>query len=159
MGGSIGVIASDLIKIVGKSAPVLARALGSPLAGTALALLSSAFGVSPDNLAATIAADPEAELKLKTLEYQHAEELARIDAGDFQVATADSQNARANFGHDHVAMFLAILFSMIYAGIQFAALYNPSTQDDVISARVQDILLMIISFYFGRTAPRTDPQK
>ena len=43
---------------------------------------------------------------------------------------------------------LALLVVLIYAVIQFMAIYNPGNQDDIISARIQDILVMIISSYF-----------
>ncbi len=43
---------------------------------------------------------------------------------------------------------LALIFVIIYAGIQWEAIHNPGDQDDVISARVQDIMVVIIAYYF-----------
>jgi hypothetical protein len=43
---------------------------------------------------------------------------------------------------------LALLFLIIYAIIQWQAIHNSSGQDDVISARVQDIMVVIIAYYF-----------
>jgi hypothetical protein len=48
--------------------------------------------------------------------------------------------------------FLALLFFMIYATIQLLAIFNPGTQDDVISARVQDVMMAIIGYYFIASA-------
>jgi hypothetical protein len=149
MDGSIGAIASDVAKVVFKASPLLASALGSPVAGMVLSLLGNAFGVAPPSLASAIAADPDAATKLKALEMQHAEALASID-------DADAANARdMAIKHDNrMPMILALIFTAIYIAIQAAAIYHPSTSDDIISARVQDIMLIIIGFYFGNKHPR-----
>lgn len=44
--------------------------------------------------------------------------------------------------------FLALMFVIIYAAIQWATIYNPGDKDDIISARVQDIMVVIIAYYF-----------
>lgn len=44
--------------------------------------------------------------------------------------------------------YLAITFVVIYAAIQWEAIRHPGDQDDVISARVQDIMVVIIAYYF-----------
>lgn len=43
---------------------------------------------------------------------------------------------------------LAFCFLLVYIAIQICAISHPTTQDDIISARVQDIMVMIIAFYF-----------
>ena len=42
----------------------------------------------------------------------------------------------------------AISFVVIYAVIQLIAIFNPGSQDDVISARLQDIMMAIIGYYY-----------
>ena len=142
---------ADIAKAVGAAAPLLATALGSPIAGTAIALLEQKFGVPAASLAATIAADPDAALKLQELEDQHREALASIDQQTYATEVDDRKDARAYQAKtgDYVPHIIALVFLVIYAGVQFAALYNPDTKDDVISARVQDIMLAIIGYYFG----------
>lgn len=143
----------DLKSIVSKVAPVLGTALGGQAGGLVGALISSAFGgnKNPDDLAQVIANDPEAAIKLKSIEYQHMQELERINALNYQTEVDDRKSARQMQvdSKSYMPAVLAISFVVIYACIQYFVISNPGGQDDVISARVQDILVMIISFYFG----------
>lgn len=66
--------------LIGKYAPILARAAMDP-AGTAISLVASAFGgdpQKPDELATLIQNDPEAATKLRKIEFDHGEEMAKI---------------------------------------------------------------------------------
>ena len=97
MDGLADVIQNKIIPVVSKVAPLLGSVLGTPLVGVGIALLSQAFGVDPRDvnaLAKVINDEPEAAIKLKTIEYDHAETLARIAAQNFATATADKQDAR-----------------------------------------------------------------
>lgn len=102
MGGLTDAIASSaqsLSKIIGTSAPVLASVLGTPLAGIGLGLLAHCFGADSqkiEDIAQKITADPEAALKLKTLEYEHAEALLRMASQDYTTEVDDRKNAREN---------------------------------------------------------------
>lgn len=90
---------SGITEIVGKAAPLLATVLGSPLAGAGIALLANAFGTDAKDvkgLVANIAGDPEAMLKLKTLEYEHADTLARLASQDYLTEVDDRKDARRN---------------------------------------------------------------
>lgn len=87
----------DFAKIVGASAPLLASVLGTPLAGVAISLLANAFGVKShdlDNISAVITADPESSIKIKTVEYEHAETLANIAAQNYSTEVDDRKDAR-----------------------------------------------------------------
>lgn len=44
--------------------------------------------------------------------------------------------------------FIALCFILIYAIIQWLAINSPGGQDDIISARAQDIIMVIIGHYF-----------
>ena len=84
-----------------KFAPVLGTAIGGPAGGAvggAVSLLMGAFGLggdsTPDQVAAAIAADPHAALKLKELEMTHQEELAKLALASDQAFLADRQGAR-----------------------------------------------------------------
>lgn len=50
---------------------------------------------------------------------------------------------------DHFPDLIAAAFVLIYAFIQWHVIHHPGVQDDVVSARVQDVVVMIVSFYFG----------
>lgn len=91
MGGLLGVIEANegsIAKAIGAVAPMLATVLGSPLAGVGISLLCSKFGGTPQDLSGLVTNinnDPEAELKLRALEYDHQTALAMI---------TDTQDAR-----------------------------------------------------------------
>lgn len=148
---------AELIGLVGKVAPVLGSVLGSPIGGVAsiaVSLLARLFGVTGNDIgdiSAAISQDPEATEKLKTLEYQHQEALAALASQDFLAEEQDRDSARKRevATKDHMPMFLAMAVLLVYAIVQIIAIYSPEHVDDIISARVQDIFVIIISYYFG----------
>lgn len=155
MDGSIGHIAVENIRnVVSKSAPMLGTILGTPLAGIGLSLLGNLFGVDSkdsEKLIRAIQDDPEYVLKLKTLELKHVEEFSRIAALNYQTEVDDRKSARLREVslHDYVPTILAIGFLFNYAAIQFYCVMHPTSANDIISARLQDVLIMIVSYYFG----------
>lgn len=65
-----------LAPLISKFAPVLATALGSPIAGIVTSLIASAFGGDPKNLpdlVSKIGADTESQNKLAQLELDHGD--------------------------------------------------------------------------------------
>jgi hypothetical protein len=50
---------------------------------------------------------------------------------------------------EFVPAFLAIGFLINYAAVQFYCVIHENAANDIISARFQDVLIMIISYYFG----------
>jgi hypothetical protein len=97
MGGLTDVIESKILPVVSEAAPLLGSVLGTPLAGVAISLIAKAFGVNPDDLNALSSAlinDPETSIKLKTLEYDHAETLSKIAASNYSTEVDDRKNAR-----------------------------------------------------------------
>lgn len=83
-----------LAETVFKYSPLLANAIGSPLSGIVTSLVSSLFNVTPENLNAVIASNPDSEATLKKFEMQHQEELAKIASTDFSIEVDDRKNAR-----------------------------------------------------------------
>lgn len=145
---------TNLSNLIGKSAPLIATMLGSPVAGIGVSWLASLFGGNPKDTQALfdkISADPGAEMKLKALEHQHHEELLKIASLDYQTEVDDRKSARQReiSLHDFVPTILAIGFLVIYSAIQFYCVTHENSTNDIISARSQDILIMIISYYFG----------
>lgn len=155
--------AKGLAKIVGVVAPGIASLLGTPFAGIALSLLGSAFGGNGkdiNSLQSVIAADPEAELKLKTLEYDHQEAISKLNSQDFQVAVGDKQDARRYGGvYKDFLKHMAYLVTIGFFGALFV-LYLPLN----ISADEKNLLSMlvgmlsskwqtIIDFYYGSSSP------
>jgi hypothetical protein len=143
-----------LAKTVSQYAPILGSSLLGPVGGVFGSLIAALFGGAkedPADLVNKITADPDAAVKLKTLELQHKDNILNIDNKNYATEVDDRKDARAmNITlHDHMPNILALIFIVIYAVMQYHIVNNPGNQDDVISARVQDIFVMIISFYFG----------
>jgi len=144
----------DVIEKVSSYAPALGLALGGPAGAMVGSLVASTFGAdhsNPQDILSKINADPEAAIKIKTLEFQNAQILAQINSQSYATEVDDRKSARLmNISlHDHMPNILAAAFIIIYAVIQYHVVNHPGDQDDIISARVQDIFVMIISFYFG----------
>lgn len=147
------IIQHELKDIVSKAAPILGTILGSPLAGIGISLLSSYFGL-PNNsqkILDSLSNDPNVDAKLKQLEFEHLETLQQLKNQTLTIETNDIQNARQRqiMLHDWVPTLLAIGFLLCYATLQFYMVTHIATADDVISARLQDVLIIIISYYFG----------
>lgn len=87
---------SGLAKLIGKVAPGLGALLGGPAAGIGLAMLANAFGVAgdPEKLASVIGSDPDAVMRLKQLEYNHAESITKLTVTDIQ----DARQYGAQYG-------------------------------------------------------------
>lgn len=150
-----------LEKIVQGVSPLLASVLVSPFAGTAISLLANAFGVGKDkinDLANVILADPDHLLKIKQVEAEHTQALAKIASQDYVTEVSDRINARSNaqLYKDflrHMAYFVTIgFFSAL------AMLFLPLD----INANARELLFMlvgmlaskwqtIIDFFYGST--------
>lgn len=97
MAGLAGVIENDILPFVSKAAPLLGSVLGTPLAGVAISLIANAFGVNPKDISgisSALSADPEAAIKLKTIEFEHAETLAKVASTDYATEVEDRKDAR-----------------------------------------------------------------
>jgi hypothetical protein len=155
MDGSIGRTALDgIISVVSKSAPLMGAVLGSPLASVGISLLANILGVDPRDTQAImdkINATPDIDVKLKELEYQNRQTLLQIAAQNYVTEVDDRKNARLREMtlKDWVPTILAIGFLINYAVMQFYCVTHTTSANDIISARFQDVLIMIISYYFG----------
>ena len=146
---------TELINVVKNAAPVMAGILGGNGAALAVSLLGNLFG-KPTNttiseLLEAIKSTPDYEIKLKTLEYQYKESLAQVAVTNYQTEVDDRKSARTReiALHDYVPTLLALGFLVNYAIMQFYCVTHENAANDIISARFQDVLIMIISYYFG----------
>lgn len=67
----IGKALEDVLPFIETAAPVVATAIGSPMAGTVIGLLCNAFDANKNDLpqlAANINSDPDAHVKLGTVQ-------------------------------------------------------------------------------------------
>ena len=143
----------EIAKIVTKSAPILGSVLGSPFASIGVSLLANLFNIDPkekDKLLEKLD-DPTISLQLKNLENTHQETLLQLISKNYETEVDDRKSARTReiTLRDYVPTVLALGFLINYAIIQFYCITHNNSMNDIISARFQDVLLMIISYYFG----------
>jgi hypothetical protein len=88
---------SEIAAIVGKTAPLLGGVLGGPAGAAIGSIVAAALGTenSPDAVAAALAGDPDAALKLRAIETSHEAELQRISLELARAEIADVADARA----------------------------------------------------------------
>jgi hypothetical protein len=154
MAGTIELIAANLAGVVEKYSPVLAKGLlltGHPIAAGTLEAISKLYpGVAPENLANTIQNDPDAQIKLASIQsvvYQN-EVTDRGSAREREIAFLQVGK------RDWVPSLLALGVLVLWGIIQAYGIIHPAPSIDLISARAQDILVMIIGYYFGSSAPK-----
>lgn len=156
---------SDIGDYALKSAPLLGAVLGGP-AGAAVgsigAAVASAFGGNHedlDDLSKRILSDPEAELKFAKIQSDHLIELQRLSVNQANNYLLDKQSARgrevdmAKSGNrDWTPIVISIIFVVGYFLLMTTNLWDKQAFNDIESARVQDALMLILSYYFGSSA-------
>lgn len=91
---------SDAKAALGTVAPMLASAVGGPLAGTAVTFICKALGIDPATpqaqvAAAVAAASPDQLAELKAAEQRFAEAMRQLDITAQQLVYADKASARS----------------------------------------------------------------
>lgn len=87
----------DWKKVVGTVAPTIATAIGGPMGGMAVKLISDALGVEPDEQAIqkTVASgDPEVFAKLKIAEHDFQARMKELDIDLAEIHAKDRASAR-----------------------------------------------------------------
>jgi hypothetical protein len=154
---------NDLISMVSKFAPAIGTALGGPLGGMAVSALAKQFGVADEVEAVTkaIMADPEAEAKIKQLEYDKFKAiLADKDSArkrEMAVVQSDSAPTINKIVTPALALGVTGLSFVLFAVLIFVEV-KPEAKDiliyilGVLSAAVTQIL----SYYFGSSVGSKD---
>lgn len=165
---SFGDILTQIAVKVGKVAPLVATALGSPLAGVALSLLGSTFGIDPtkpEEILERINADPEALLKIKQMEFDHEARLKQIAAEEYQAQLVDVQNARAakvateqyTGKKDWIVSFLVVMAVLLFAGCLLAAFLTKGSTNHMflfLIGQQSGVYLSVYAFYFSGIDPK-----
>jgi hypothetical protein len=68
--------------------------------------------------------------------------------GELMSLPNESNQSTVNL-HDHIPTILAVGFLSIYALVQIYCVMHSTSANDIISARLQDVVIMIVSYYFG----------
>lgn len=121
-------------------APLLGAAVGGPAGGAIGSLVASAFGSEnePEAIMAAINANPEAALKLKTIELDNKTELQRIALETAKAEIADKQNARKENKHSKMPAILSVVLSLVIVGIIYLLFYTPVPEES------KDVLFVIL---------------
>ena len=154
----------DWKTVVGAVAPVLATALGGPLAGVAAQAISNAVlgkhDGTPDEVAAAIASGgPDVLLKIKQADNDFALKLKELDIDLEKIAQGDRASARDMRirSGDWTASILAGFITVGFFGILWLLLHDsiPPDGHDVLLVMIGSLgtaWTSIVSFFYGSSA-------
>ncbi|WP_330959064.1 hypothetical protein [Photobacterium sp. 53610] len=139
----------DKVKqLIGTAAPMVGTLIGGPAGGAVGGLVASALGVdnTPDAIEHAIKNDPDAFLKLKQIEMEHAQELKRLSLEEgrlamesARIAMADTQHAREQHRDHWMPSALAISMVGMVALMFTALLFGPPMPE-----RYDSVLMIIV---------------
>ncbi len=116
---------SDVGKKVADFAPLLGSVLGGPAGASIGAIVASEYGTSPEpvEVAKAISADPEASIKLRSIETAHKERLAEIKLDQAKTEIADKQHARTAHKDAKMPAILSVGLTVLIALIVWLLFY------------------------------------
>ena len=141
-------------------APSIATALGGPLAGLAVTVVSKALGIDEKDVQSTIESGKLTAEQLTSLKQAEVQLQARAqELGlDFEkLAVDDRKSARdmQTATHSWIPPLLSILITAGFFGILFALMMGYATKSDelmIMLGSLSTAWVGIISFYFGSSA-------
>tara|TARA_R110002020_G_scaffold184477_2_gene381463 strand:- start:2938 stop:3411 length:474 start_codon:yes stop_codon:yes gene_type:complete len=150
--------------VIGAVAPTIGTALGGPMGGMAMNMVSQALGVKNDQKAIEQkiqTATPDELAKLKEIDNEFEIKMKELDIDLFALETADIQNARSTFSKDWTSKIIGVLVICGFLGYIFTVtLMPPDANSDTIVSLVLGYLgglaSAIISFYFGASHTSND---
>lgn len=163
-----------IISIVKNVSPLVAAALGSPLAGMALSLISNAFGSTsknPDEILGLIQKDPSYQLKIKQIEFDHEKDLMQIQSDDFKNEVEDRMDARKNetekekLGiHEYTPAALAYILTIgVFISLYYLFTHDvPSANKELIVSIISALTTVWVSsmaYYHGSSAGSRNKEK
>jgi hypothetical protein len=153
----------DWKSIVGTVAPVLATALGGPLAGVAVKAIAAGLG-KPEAKESEVAeilagGDPQMLAKLREIDRQFEKDMAALGVDLEKIAAEDRANARArevSLGGDWTVRILAYTIIGSFCALVFSVLFGQVTAESTIAGAVIGYLSakaeQVVSYYFGSSA-------
>lgn len=151
----------SLATVVAKFSPLLGSALSTvcPIAGLVVKALGLAFGgTTQDEIAANIAGDPDAAVKIKQLETEHEDALLQVQLGIRQGAyEREELVTKATGKGDWCLHFLAISFTLCFFLYSSLALFRATYFDKGMWHDLLNVEMLILSFYFGASYVQSRP--
>jgi hypothetical protein len=154
----------DAVGVLGKVAPMLATAVGGPLAGAATSAIISALGLSPDTTAqgaaaAVIGATPDQLIALKKADEDFAVKMGQLNLDTAKLAFDDKANAREREMtiRDRTPMALGMSVTVgFFALLTMMAFHElPSANQAILNTMVGGLgtgFALVLSYYFGSSA-------
>jgi uncharacterized membrane protein YeaQ/YmgE (transglycosylase-associated protein family) len=162
-------------------APMLASAVGGPLAGAATGAVIKALGMAPDTAPDVVAqavvnATPDQLLALKKADQEFAEQMKALDLEADKLVFADKANARereveisktpAPF-RDHTPSILAYSLTAGFFGLLITMMFHAipdgmETLMNIMLGALGSSFGMAVSYYFGssnKQSPIVTPEK
>lgn len=162
----------NLKKIIGAVAPTLAKAIGGPLAGTAIGEIAKKVlgkeNVSEEEVAkALVSATPEQIIKLKELDQAFAKQMAEAGIELEKLETSDRANARelrkANPTDwlPNVTAILIMLGLLTLSIMLFGGDVPAGNKDIIINLMgvLEGALMSIVTFFFGSSRSSAEKDK
>ena len=120
--------------VISVGAPLLGGALFGPAGATVGSIIAGKFGVSPEStpeqVLTAIKGDPDAALKLRKIETDHAERLQELENERLRIETADVQSARNVHKDSWVPWALTFTLVAMVSGIVAALLLVAIPEDN-----------------------------
>jgi hypothetical protein len=143
--------------LIGAVAPTLGAALGTPIAGAAVQVLTNVLGCKPDEKSieqAMSQASAEDLAKIREAELEFDEKMKQMDVDIFALETADNQDARKHFAKDWTAKFIGLVMVLFFCSYILMITIMPPEQNsmeliNLVLGYLGGLVSAVISFYFG----------
>ena len=155
----------ELLKgVLGAVAPTIGTALGGPMGGMAMNMVSQALGCknNPKDVEKAVQnATPEQLVELKKLDNDFEVKMKELDVDLFALETADIQSARSMFSKDWTARIIGIATLGGFLGYIFLITLMPPEANsealvNLVLGYLGGLASAIISFYFGASHSSDD---
>jgi len=155
---------SAIKSLVGAVAPTLGAALGGPVGGAAMQVVSQVLGCKPDERSVEQAisqASAEDLAKIREAELEFEAKMAEMEVDVFALETADKQDARKYFAKDWTARFIGILMVLFFCGYIGMITIMPPEQNsmeliNLVLGYLGGLVSAVVSYYFGSSQKQDD---
>lgn len=156
-----------LKELLGKAAPLVGTAIGGPVGGLAMSLITKAFGLSSDateeEITEAIKKDPNAFVKLKKIEVDFKARMKELDIKKDDLYLKDVQNARerekviGSSTNNLLAYFAQLQLVVVILGVGYLFMRGSLDQLEALQASIITLLVresialasQVYNYYFG----------